>query len=259
MSSGAHEAVGDGTGIVVDGVTKRFGSVVALNAIELVVPPGELVVILGENGAGKSSLLRVLGTTVLPDSGMATIAGYDIVREAAQCRRATGVVFGDERSWYWRLTGRANLEFFAALYHLDRRSARIRTRQLLSLVGLESVADRRFDGFSSGMRARLSIARALLIDPTVMLLDEPSGTLDPLAAADLRRFVTGLVRDHDKAVLWVTHDLAEAIEIADRVAIMASGSISTADAPRSTSELAELLAAAAPQCGNTHRNGIGRT
>lgn len=259
MSSGTREALGATAGIVVDGVTKRFGSVVALNAIDLVVPPGELVVILGENGAGKSSLLRVLGTTVLPDSGTATIAGYDVVREAARCRRATGVVLGDERSWYWRLTGRANLEFFAALYHLDRRSARARTRELLAVVGLESVADRRFDGFSSGMRARLSIARALLIDPAVMLLDEPSRTLDPLAAADLRQFVTDLVRDHKKAVLWVTHDLAEAVEIADRVAIMASGSISTTCAPRSSSDLAELFATVVRQSGNAERNGIART
>jgi ABC-2 type transport system ATP-binding protein len=223
-------------------LTKHFGAVKALDGVDLEVRPSEIVSVLGQNGAGKSTLLRVLGTTVLPDAGRATVAGHDVVKEARAARRATGVVLGDERSWYWRLSGRANLEFFAALHGLGRKAASARAVELLALLGLEEVADRRFDRYSSGMKARLSVARALLARPPVLLLDEPSRTLDPVAAADLRRIMLDLTHTEDRAVLWVTHDLHEAAEVADRVIVVAHGRVAAArEQPSSAEELDGLV------------------
>lgn len=230
-------------GIVVRSLRKRFGAVQALDGVDLEVRPGEIVGVLGQNGAGKSTLLRVLGTTVLPDSGQASIAGHDVVTEASLTRRATGVVLGDERSWYWRLSGRANLEFFAALHGYGRRQGRTVASRLLSQTGLDDVADRRFDGYSSGMKARLSVARALLGHPAVLLLDEPSRTLDPVAAADLRRMILDFAEGQAAAVLWVTHDLHEAAEISDRILVIAHGRVAAArERPARASDLEALVA-----------------
>lgn len=212
-------------GISVHGISKRFGPIVALDAVDLEVAAGEVVALLGRNGAGKSTLMRILGTTVLPDDGGARICGFDVVQDAAEVRRRTGVVLGDERSWYWRLTGRQNLEFFAAMYGLRRKEARARTVELLERVQLTAAADRRFDGYSSGMRARLSLARALVMDPLALLLDEPSRTLDPVVAVEFRKILTRLAHQEGRAVLWVTHDLHEASEVADRVIVMGGGRI----------------------------------
>lgn len=212
-----------GAGIEVSALRKSFGATVALDGLSLAVAPGEIVALLGENGAGKSTLLRILGTTVLPDAGAARVHGYDVVRSAAAARRSLGIVLGDERSWYWRLSGRANLEFFGALHGLAPRAARERASELLSEFDLTAIADRRFDGYSAGMRARLSIGRALLHHPPVLLLDEPCRTLDPVVAADVRQIVCARARSDALAVLWVTHDLHEATDVADRVLLLASG------------------------------------
>jgi ABC-type multidrug transport system ATPase subunit len=212
-----------GDGICARGIVKRFGSTVALDGVDLDVARGEVVVVLGRNGAGKSTLLRILGTTVLPDAGVATVAGHDVVRAARDARRQTGMVLGDERSWYWRLSGRANLEFFGALHGFDRARQRRRAVELLELVHLEDAADRRFDGYSAGMRARLSLARALLASPAVLLLDEPTSALDPVVGAELRVLIRDLAHDEQRAVLWVTHDLEEAVAVADRVIVIEHG------------------------------------
>jgi ABC-2 type transport system ATP-binding protein len=212
-------------GLATAGLRKRFGEVQALDGIDIEVGVGEIVALLGRNGAGKSTLLRILGTTVLPDEGTATVAGYDVASEAPLVRRHTGVVLGDERSWYWRLSGRRNLEFFGAMYGLRRQAARQRAVELLELVQLSAAADRRFDGYSSGMRARLSLARALLVEPPVLLLDEPSRTLDPVVALEFRGILQQMTRDDGRAVLWVTHDLHEAAAVADRIVVMEAGQV----------------------------------
>ena len=214
-------------GIEVAGLTKRFGALEALTGVDLEVGRGELVALLGPNGAGKTTLLRILGTTLLPDAGRATVAGLDVVARPQQVRAVVGLVLGNERSFYWRLTGRHNLEFFASLHGLDRRVARDRATELLDLLGLTEAADRRFDGYSSGMKARLGLARALLADPPVLLLDEPTRTLDPVAAADFRRQVVALARDRGRAALFATHDLHEAAALADRVVVLAGGRVAT--------------------------------
>jgi|SRR5579875_923069 len=228
--------------VAVDDLRKRFGTVDALAGVDLRVDSGEVVALLGRNGAGKSTLLRVLGTTVLADSGKAAVAGHDVVRNPADVRRSVGVVLGDERSWYWRLTGRKNLEFFAAMYGMRRAEGRRRTAELLETVDLAHASDRRFDGYSAGMRARLSLARALLTRPPVLLLDEPTRTLDPIAAVAFRAMLRDVVSDRHRAILWVTHDLREAAEVADRVLVMDSGRISVDDTnPGEARELESML------------------
>jgi ABC-2 type transport system ATP-binding protein len=210
-------------GIVATELRKRFGEVDALKGVTLEVRPGDTVALLGPNGAGKSTLIRVLATTVLADQGRAVVGGYDVVDDAPAVRRSLGLALGDERSWYWRLTGRQNLEFFAVVYGYRKPAAAQRTVELMDLVGLGAAADRRFDGYSTGMRARLSLARALLPDPPVVMLDEPTRALDPAAAVDFRQVVTRLARDEHRAVLLTTHDLHEAASVADRVVILADG------------------------------------
>jgi ABC-2 type transport system ATP-binding protein len=210
-------------GISARGIVKRFGPTVALDGADLDVAPGEVVVILGPNGAGKSTLLRILGTTVLADAGTATVAGHDVVDAPREARRHTGMVLGDERSWYWRLSGRANLEFFGALHGFSRAHQRQRAGELLEVVHLDEAADRRFDGYSAGMRARLSLARALLVAPAVLLLDEPTSALDPIVGGELRSLIRDRAHVEQRAVLWVTHDLEEAVAVADRVVVFEHG------------------------------------
>lgn len=223
-------------------LTKRFGTVEALAGVSLEVRPGETLALLGPNGAGKSTLVRILATTVLADSGTASVGGFDVTDDAPEVRRSLGLALGDERSWYWRLTGRQNLSFFAVVYGWPRRHAEHRTRELLDLVGLTDAADRRFDGYSTGMRARLSLARALLPDPPVLLLDEPTRTLDPVAAAEFRQAVTALAREEQRAVLFATHDLHEAASVSTRVVVLARGRISAEiDGPSDASRLEDAV------------------
>ena len=235
----------EASSIAVSGLYKSFGKVEALRGIDLEVSLAETVVLLGPNGAGKSTLLRILGTTILPDRGGAVVAGHDVAREPGLVRRSIGLMLGDERSWYWRLSGRRNLEFFAVLHGLHRRAAARRTEELLEELGLTNAADRRFDGYSSGMRARLSLARALLGEPPVLLLDEPTRNLDPAATADFHETLSELARRRKTSILMTTHDLHEAAEVADRTLALVAGKVAfTRDHGVSPRELEQDLIAA---------------
>ncbi len=209
--------------VLVSGLEKRFGPVAALRGVSLRVRTGEVVALLGPNGAGKTTLLRILATAVLPERGEALVAGHDVTREPLAVRQKVGVALGDERSWYWRLTGRRNLKFFAALYGIRGREADARIAEVLRRVGLDEVSDRRFDGYSSGMRARLSLARSLINHPRVLLLDEPTRNLDPIASSEFREVLAKLARKRGVSVLFATHDLHEAAELADRVLGLSAG------------------------------------
>ena len=228
---GYRAAVVDGSptdarqGIRVSGLTKRFGEVTALAGVDLNVARGEIVALLGPNGAGKSTLLRILGTTVTPDAGSVSIAGVDAVADPAEARRRVGLMIGDERSFYWRLSGRRNLAFFAALHGMRRGEASARAAVLLDAVGLAQAADRPVLGYSSGMRARLSLARALLTDSPLLLLDEPTQNLDPLAASQFREMALSLAHDRAAGILFATHDLHEAVAIADRITVLSEGRV----------------------------------
>jgi ABC-2 type transport system ATP-binding protein len=212
-------------GIRVRDIRKRFRSVQALDGVSLDIEPGEVVALLGPNGAGKTTLIRILGTTVLPDSGSATVAGNDVVRDPTAARHSLGLMIGDERSHYWRLSGRRNLVFFAALVGLPRREAAARAAQLLDSVGLTDAADRPVLGYSSGMRARLSLARALLAGPPLLLLDEPTRNLDPLAASGFRESASRLAGRRGTGILFATHDLHEAVAMSTRILVLSAGRI----------------------------------
>jgi ABC-2 type transport system ATP-binding protein len=228
-------------GVRVAGLEKSFSGHVALRGVDLEVSWGGIVALLGPNGAGKSTLLRILGTTVLPDRGQAEVAGHDVVVDPGAARRCLGLVLGEERSWYWRLSGRDNLQFFAVLQGLPRRVAQARANELLADVGLADAADRRFDRYSSGMKARLSLARALLRKPPVLLLDEPTRTLDPVAASSFRAEVRSQA-EAGRAVLFATHDLHEAAALASRVVVMADGAVAaTTDEPSDAASLEAML------------------
>ena len=212
-------------GIRVRGLVRRFGNVVALDGLDLDVERGEIVSLLGPNGAGKSTLLRILGTVVLPDRGTASVCGVDVVANPGAARRQIGLMVGDEHSLYWRLSGTENLAFFAALHGLRRSEALRESAELLDVVGLSEAAERPVMGYSSGMRARLSLARALLAAPPLLLLDEPTRSLDPLAAVEFREMAVRLTRERQAGILLATHDLHEAAAVSDRIVVLAAGRV----------------------------------
>ncbi len=208
----------------------RGTPVTAVSAIHLSLPAGELFGLLGPNGAGKTTLVKMLCTLIQPTAGRARVAGHELT-EAGAIRAAVGLVVSDERSFFWRLSARQNLEFFAALHGLHGRTARERVQQALADVELQAVADHRFSSFSSGMRQRLAIARALLHHPRILFLDEPSRSLDPIATRRLHELILRLQAEHGMTVFLITHDLAEAEKLCQRVALMHQGQIRAVGAP----------------------------
>ncbi|MBI5481251.1 MAG: ABC transporter ATP-binding protein [Deltaproteobacteria bacterium] len=210
----------------------------ALDGVSLDVGEGEIVGLCGPNGAGKSTLLRVLAGLVLPTSGVVTVCGADARLGSVAQRQRVSYVVGDERSFSWRLSGRQNLEFFAALHGQARQPGRARVRRLIDLVGMTDCADRPFREYSTGMRQRFVLARGLLSDPRVLLLDEPTRGLDPAASASLRVFIRDdVVKAHGRTVLCATHDLGLVKAFCDRVLVIAGGRVTAAAAPTETARL----------------------
>ena len=203
----------------------RPDRVEALRGVDLHVKTGEIFGLLGPNGAGKTTLVKILACLVLPDRGRAVVGGFD-VRKENDVKPQIGLVHADERSFYWRLSGRENLAFFARLYDLPGRRIKGRIRELLERVDLVEAADRRFSDYSSGMKQRLAIARALLHDPPILLMDEPTRSLDPESSLALRAFILEELKGRDgKTILLATHNLREAETLCDRVAILVSGTV----------------------------------
>lgn len=216
-------------GIDCRSIARRFGTVTALAGVDLSVDRGEVVALLGQNGAGKSTLLRILATIVTPDAGVATVEGIDVTEDPASVRRRIGIMLGDERSLYWRLSGRANLRFYAALHGIRNREAGPIASRLLERVGLAEAGDRPVRTYSSGMRVRLSLARSLIGDPPALLFDEPTRSLDPIAANSFRELAKELAGE-GRSILLATHDLGEAVAVADRVVALDRGRIALATA-----------------------------
>ncbi|MEK7275792.1 MAG: ABC transporter ATP-binding protein [Chloroflexota bacterium] len=208
------------------------GKVEALRGVSFSVERGEFFGLFGPNGAGKSTLIRVLATLIIPTGGQAAVMGHDTVREANRVRAHIGLVFANENSFYGRLTGRQNLEFFAALQNLTRARGRERAAELLELFGLNQAADSYFQSYSTGMRQKLNVARALLHDPPVLFLDEPTKGMDVATAEAVRGLLRReLVERQGKTVLLTTHDLDEMETLCDRVAILEGGAIRAVGAP----------------------------
>ena len=210
---------------VVD-VTKRYGGLRALDGVSLSVAPGEVLGLLGRNGAGKSTLLRLLTGRARPTSGAVRVLGHELPRELGAVRERINLV-PEVPSVYRRATARENLELFCSLYGLPRE----RAAEVLAAVRLQDVAGRRVKTFSSGMRQRLLVARALLNRPRVLFLDEPSSSLDPWSAGELRELVAGLAAD-GVAIVLVTHDLGEAEQLCRRVAVLEAGRVTALGTPR---------------------------
>ena len=204
---------------------QRADRVEALRGVDLRVFEGEILSLLGPNGAGKTTLLKILSCLVLPDEGSARVGGHDTNHENA-VKRLIGYVHSDERSFYWRLSARENLRFFARLYDVPPRRTEARIGELLERVDLLDAADRPFSGYSSGMKQRVAIARALLHDPPILLMDEPTRSLDPASSKSLRQFMLERLKGSDgKTILLATHDLREAEVISDRIAILIRGRV----------------------------------
>ena len=196
----------------------------ALRGVSLKVGEGEIFGLLGPNGAGKTTFLKILSTQVLPTSGAARIYGHDVVREERRIRSMIGIIHSDERSFFWRLTGRQNLEFFAALFGIPGREARRRIRGLLELVDLEERADEMFQTYSTGMKQKLAIARGLLPHPRILFMDEALRSVDPVSTQRIRAFVRSeVIRMVGGTVVVATNRLDEAAELCDRVAILRRG------------------------------------
>jgi ABC-2 type transport system permease protein len=202
-----------------------------VDGVNLAVRQGEVFGLVGPNGAGKTTLVKILSTLILPTSGTAQVNGYDLSEEQA-IKASIGLVTGNERSFYWRLACRENLRFYAGLYGLSSAQAESRIGQLSSLLGLEDFIDKRFDMCSTGMKHRLGLACGLLNDPQLLFLDEPTRSLDPLAAAKFRDLIYTLAHREGHTIFLVTHDLEEAVELCDRAGVMLRGQLRTVDTPQ---------------------------
>jgi len=212
---------------------------VALNHINLEVNAGEIFGLLGPNGAGKTTLIKILSTLVLPDGGEAYVHGIDVVKRPNAALRMIQTALANESGFEWRLTGRQNLEIFADLYDLPREQAAKRINDLLVLTGVEEVADRVYNRFSTGMQKKFQVCRVLLSDAPVLVFDEPTTGLDAGAAIEFRRMLKDvLVRERGKTVIMASHNLWEVQQMCDRVAVLNKGKLIAEGTP---SEIREAV------------------
>jgi len=251
-----NSGVSSSPAVVLRGLTKSFPkqrgwramfsgrapeSVRALSDVSCEVRAGEFFGLLGENGAGKTTLFKILATLVTPDSGSAIVGGHDVLKAPSRVREVLAPVIADERSLHWRLSGRENMRLFAALHGLRGAQATRRIEELLGLVNLVDAADRLVSGYSSGMKQRLLVARTLLARPSVLLLDEPTRSLDPISARSFRQFLRADVAlAQGCTVLLATHNAEEAFELCDRVGVLHRGRlVATGATPELAREVGE--------------------
>jgi ABC-2 type transport system ATP-binding protein len=213
------------------GVIRRMvKEVVAVDGISFDVREGELFGLLGPNGAGKTTTVKMLTTLLIPTGGSASILGLDVVKNADQVRPAIGFIYGGDRGLYMRLSGLDNLRYFSTLYYVEPQVAKKRIPELIEMVGLTGREKEKVEGYSRGMRQRLHIARALLHDPKVLFLDEPTIGLDPIGARELRAAVLNL-QSANKTILLTTHYMFEADALCQRIAVINQGRIIALDTP----------------------------
>lgn len=212
--------------IVAGDLTKHYGSVKAVDDISFEVARGEIFSLLGHNGAGKTTTIRMLTCRIKPSSGTAEVAGFNCATEADRIKPRINLVSQDQ-NLYERMSGRDNLAFFASLYGAPAS----RVVELIGIVGMTEVAARRVKSYSGGMKQRLLIARALINQPEVLFLDEPTAGLDPASAKEVRTLIKDLSRA-GTTVFLTTHYMEEADELSDRVAFLAHGKIVALDTPQ---------------------------
>jgi ABC-2 type transport system ATP-binding protein len=195
----------------------------ALEDISFSLKKGLMLAILGPNGAGKTTLLKIISTLILPDKGKVSVNSYQLGKYDDKIKSSLGLILDEERSFYWRLTGRQNLEFFACLYGLNKKNAGTRIAELLTLFQVD-YADKRFDSYSTGMKKCFALMRGILHNPQLLLFDEPTKSLDYVSAYNLRNFIKEiLVKTQRKTVLFTTHQMDEALDFADLFMILDKG------------------------------------
>lgn len=209
--------------IQAEGLTKQFDNFLAVENITLTVDPGTVVAVLGPNGAGKTTTVRMLTSILTPTSGWAKVAGYDVATQPEKVRASVGVLT-EQHGLYERMRGLDYLDFFARIYHIPPNIRRERSRALMERFGLGAAMNRRVGEYSKGMKQKLALVRAMLHDPPVLLLDEPTSAMDPQSAKQVRDAILELRRDQ-RTVILTTHNLPEASQLADRIAIIRQGRI----------------------------------
>jgi ABC-2 type transport system ATP-binding protein len=215
--------------IVTHNLSKSFEQFLAVNKVSLQVKAGEVLALLGPNGAGKTTTVRMLTSVLTPSHGWARVAGYDVVTQAAQVRASVGVLT-EHHGLYNRMPASEYLDFFGQIYCVEPARRRARIQELLEHFGLYQAQARKIGEYSKGMRQKLALARALLHDPPVLLLDEPTSAMDPESARLVRDAIKNL-RSAERAIIICTHNLAEAEELADQIAIIRQGRITVQGSP----------------------------
>jgi ABC-2 type transport system ATP-binding protein len=209
--------------IYTEDLTKNFGQFVAVDGVNLDVQVGQVLALLGPNGAGKTTTVRMLTSILKPTRGRAVVAGFDIIHQAEQVRASVGVLT-EHHGLYGRMNAPEYLSFFGQLYGIDTQTIRERSSRLLEQFGLSQVGKKRLGEYSKGMRQKLALVRALLHNPPVLLLDEPTSAMDPESARVVRDAI-GTLRSSERTVILCTHNLSEAEELANQVAIIRHGRI----------------------------------
>jgi sodium transport system ATP-binding protein len=215
--------------ISVSNLHKSFGSVHALNGVTFQAADGEVTGLLGPNGAGKTTTLRVLYTVLKPDSGSASVDGFDVLRQPQEAQRRIGAL-PDSHGLYPRLTARENIRYYGRLHGLEGSALETQIERLARALDMQDFIDRRTEGFSNGQRVKVSIARALVHDPKNVLLDEPTNGLDVMGARAMREFIVRL-RDEGRCVLFSSHIMQEVSAVCDRVVVIARGEVVASGAP----------------------------
>lgn len=210
--------------------------VIGLDDVSLQISEGEVHGLLGPNGAGKTTLVKILSTILLPSSGQVKVLGHDVVQQPKQVRSVIGLLLGGDKGLYNKLTGRQNLEYWAALYDVPFRDTKKRIEKLIERVGLNDKADSKAETYSRGMKQRLHLARAMIGDAPILFFDEPTLGMDPIAARDFRKLI-GELKSEGKTLLIATHDMAEAEIVCDRVTLIDKGKILAVETPLTLSRL----------------------
>ncbi|MBI9046493.1 MAG: ABC transporter ATP-binding protein [Anaerolineaceae bacterium] len=208
-------------------LTKYFDDFLAVDHVNLDVKAGEILVLLGPNGAGKTTTVRMISSILSPSGGSAWVAGYDVVNEAQKVRASIGVLT-EHHGLYKRMNAYEYLGFYAKLYNMDERNTDRRIHSLLEEFGLSAAGKKRLGEYSKGMRQKLALVRAIMHEPKVLLLDEPTSAMDPESARMVRNAITR-ISHKDRTILLCTHNLIEAEELADKVAIIRQGKIILSD------------------------------